>query len=343
MMRVVTSRLLLLAAALAAMASTAIAQPSDGDRAEAARLAKEGQKHGSKNELGKALEKFRAASRLDPSTPTYLCNVGMAYYGLAELARAHLNLARCRAALGSWPDGVSEVYAFVEKELVRRKFGRVRIEGEPARASISILAYEEEGELAAPLEVYLGDGNYVFVVSAPGYQPYTGELRVVGGVAQKPVYGFQLQAVVAATTPAGTSDAAVAAPGGAPRTPGGTSRRRLFGWTGVAAGGAAMIGGGVAFLLAVQKLDDINALNEPGGEDLYATDDRLTPEGQALVDSMQRRELTAWVLGGVGASLAGAGLYLLLTDDGDRGEGGAPMVSAGVAPDGGMVSLRWAR
>ena len=66
-------------------------------------------------------------------------------------------------------------------------------------------------------------------------------------------------------------------------------------------------------------------------------------EHDSLKRQMRVREVSGYVLGGLGAALIGGGIYLLVTDGDTGDETSGPMVSADLAPGGGVVSLSWSR
>jgi tetratricopeptide (TPR) repeat protein len=333
-------------AAWSTIAGTAVAQqPSDADRQEAARLAREGEQHGNKNELREALFKFKQAARLDPTTPAYLCNVGLAYYGVNDFPRAHLNLSRCYQATGTWPAGVREVFAFIEGELSRRDYAQVTITGVPEDAVIALKAYEDEGELRAPLKVYLPAGNYIYEASATGYKIHYGEIRVVDRTPLQDQYRLQPAEATGGGRTTGGGGGQVGGGvdlGGDPviDEPRGGSSKKTLGYVALGGGAALGIGGTIAIMSAKGKLDDFIELND--ARMAYRQDGTLTEEGKALESAITTRQAIAWSLWGVGAAAAGVGIFLLVTGDDGAGDE-RPLVSAAPTEGGGMVWMTWQR
>jgi hypothetical protein len=311
--------------------------PSAADRQRAAALAKEGEALGQRNELGEALARFKEAANLDPATPAYRCNVGLAYYGLSDLPRAHLNLSRCRDARGAWPAGVAEVYRFVEGELAKRDYAPVTFAPTPGDARLSLKAFEDEGALKTPVLVYLAAGSYGYALSADGYEATYGEVRVLD---RRP------QRVEPMLKPVTIARGSIGDAGGDPTTVarrgGGRSSARTLGWVSLGGGVALGLGGTLAFLKAVGHHDALVEMSKAGAApSLYEPGtSELTADGQAEVDSMKRWQTGAVVMWGVGAAAAGVGVWLLLRDDG--GDAG-PIVSGGPLDGGGVLTVSWTR
>lgn len=336
-----TARTAMIALALGP-ALVASAEPGPA-RQRAAAVASQAEKDAADGKMREALGKFKHAARLDPGTPAYVCNIGLAYYSLSDMRRAHLALSRCRISGGVWPAGVKEVFDYVEAELERRDHAAVSLASSPPEASIVVEGLEDEGELSAPIKIYLPPGDHGFRATADGYQPYRGTIRVIGrGAITQPFVMSPVAAsapAVAATERGGSADPS---PVVAASDDGGRGGRdtRIWGWTSVGVGGALMVGGGVSFLMALSTRDEIVDRNRTRGPDnIYDVDGSPTEKGEQLESQMERREAIAWALGGLGLAAAGAGVFLLVTaDDGER-----PRVGAAPVDGGGLVVFSWER
>ena len=325
-----------LAALVVSAGSVRAEQPTD-DKERAAALAAEAEELGRDKRYDAALQRYKEAARLDPSAAAYLCNIGMAYYALANYPRAHLYLSRCHRAHGSWPDNVLEVFRYVESVLQQQDYTPVTIQGTPVGAEVEVSFYRDEGSSAAPITVYLPFARYEVQVRAEGHVPTTLEINAVNRNPQ--AHSFSLapvsvaagNAVEADPTAGGGEDTA---PGGGtwagdvsagPRDGGGPS---LVPWIVIGSGAAAAVVGGGFFLSALSIHSD---LEEP-----------LPDEGDrpALEERMQDRQNVARILAGVGAVTVGVGVFLLVRDKRERRTSGVT-VSGGPTGEGGMVFLGW--
>ena len=324
-------------AALVVSAGSIRAEQPAGDKEQAAALASEAEELGRDKRYDAALQRYKEAARLDPDTAAYLCNIGMAYYALANYPRAHLYLSRCHRAHGSWPDNVLEVFRYVESVLQQQDYTPVTIQGTPVGAEVEVSFYRDEGPSAAPITVYLPFARYEVSVRAEGHVPTTLEINAVNRNPQ--AHSFSLAPVSVAA--GGAEDAGPAtgagedtAPGGAnwggevsggPRDDGGAS---VVPWIVIGSGAAAAAVGGGFFMSALSIHSD---LEEP------LPDERDRPE---LEQRMQDRQNVARVLAGVGAVTVGVGVFLLVRDRRER-RSSSVTVSGGPTGDGGMVFLGW--
>jgi hypothetical protein len=305
----------------------ASAGPADAaDRQRAAALAAEAEQHATSGEMREALFKFKRAARLDPTSSAYLCNIGLAYYSLSDMPRAHLALSRCHTMAGSWPAGVEDVFNFIVADLAKRDYAPVTLRGEPRDAQISLKAFEDEGDLHAPLKVYLPAGSYAYQASAPGYASKYGEIQVHD---RKPVEDtFRLEPALVSedAQPAGIAVGGGELDSTVTARPA-RSRRRTWGWVSIGGGAALGVAAG-GFYLAARKTH---------GE---FTDGDSGERRTELEDRMNFRQYTAAGLAVGGALAVGAGVYLLMSDDGGEER---PMLTVAPSDGGGLLTLSWER
>ncbi|MEZ4365516.1 MAG: PEGA domain-containing protein [Kofleriaceae bacterium] len=167
-------RLVTLAAlvGLGALGATAAAdQPADpvaAAKAEATAAAK----LASAGDLAGAAAGYRRAYALDPR-PEYQCNVGVAYYKAQQLPRAQFFLTQC--VLGgtsldpSFLASVRSVQTAVEAKLREGEFTPVGVVVEPAGATVTIDAWEDDEGFVGARALWLPWGTHTLTVSAEGY------------------------------------------------------------------------------------------------------------------------------------------------------------------------------
>jgi len=313
---------------------------SDSDRQQAAALAAEGEQLGQDKRFDAALAKFKQAAELDPDTPAYLCNIGNAYYALASYPRAHLYLLRCKGANDDqWPDGVRPVFDYVEGLLSKQDYTPVTIDGTPKHAMVNISFFSDEGPSQAPVTVYLPFARYEVTVKADGYQP---GIVAINARDRNPI----MQTYVL-TEAVGGGDTGDGMPPDGKRgdgTSGGTfeaggdlvggvktaspARKK---WPLLVVGGG-VVAAGVGFWSFANAKDTQDGL-------FTCSEDPSCTNFDDRESKMQRQEIIAYSLWGVGAAAVGTGLFLYLTQSTSADNGVA--VSAAPTKDGGMVMFSW--
>jgi hypothetical protein len=321
-------------------------QPAGGtNKEQAARLAAEAEAHGKKQQFADALRKYKEAAKLDPSTPAYQCNIGMAYYALGDEARAHLYFGRCYQANHAWPsENVENVFNYVVGVLGKQDYTPLKISGTPENAEVHITLYAEEGPLVAPVTVYLPFSNYEIEIRADGHESKTIPVEASNRNEKSIIYSLS----PAPAHPGGDDSGGPGAGGGNLVGSGGevdkqvdTGGRKK--WPLVLAGGGALaaVGGYFAFRAAEHKQDLLCDLTIEKGncEAPLRSEAGIEEQADDYKGAMRTREILAYSLWGVGAAAIGAGLVLYFTQsDGDQSSSSVS-VGAAPAPGGGMVTL----
>lgn len=323
-------------AALVVCAATASAETPSAGKDLAAQRAREGEKLGNAKDFVGALKKFREAADLDPDTPAYACNVGMANYALNHYPRAHLWLTRCRNANGGsfGSSGVEQVFHFIENDLRTHDYTPISIRTSPPGARVQVSYYDSEGPSRAPITMYVAFGRYQVTIEHDGYEPVHDQLVATDRSAIARSYPLERDETA---TSGGGSDAQGTGTGdGGPRNASGaagsgqvdlhggvTVHRARKKWPLWLVGGGAVLGltGGYAFYRAVQATDP----------DHY----------DGHLSSIRTPEIAAYTLWGLGGAAAAAGLYLYFRQPVEREESPPMSVAAAPTAGGGMVFLSW--
>jgi hypothetical protein len=197
-------------------------------------------------------------------------------------------------------------------------------------------------------ELLLKRGSYKIAVKSPGYEDSVGQVTVKpGGRAELTVQPVPLEGSAAASA-AGGDDGPEDRSGGKPST------RKLLGYAGVGVGGAFIVGGFYSMLRvsSIQNDDAFDAYRQgfPRGVEACDAADRgevsgsvgaATPAEAADQCSTAHTFTTLqWVLFPLGLAAAGAGTYLLVTDDSSKGQSGL-FVTPAAGPRGAAIDVRY--
>ena len=307
-------------------------QPAPKD--QASELAAQGDQLVKDKRYDAAVEKFKEAARLDPDSPAYVCNIGMAYYALVQYARAHLHLSRCHRANGAWPAGVEDVFKYVDKTLAQQDYTPVTLRGTPQSAAVEVSYYAGEGASIAPVMLYLPVGmRHEVTVHADGYEPATLSVDTADRAAQVKVYALtplrrdqgggngEDGRVIGGSGVTGTGDTAgdlVATP-----SPGVSPAAKVA----IGVGAGLVVLGGVAYGMALYYHGKADGAVDPVHED--------------NVSKMNAAQYTAFGLAAAGGVALGVGIYLWVSDSKSGADEDKLSVSAAPTHEGGMVFLSW--
>jgi hypothetical protein len=292
-------RVALVTLGLVLVSSTAAAQPAaapppdsvgqaDALAAEAEGLAQGG------DFLG-AAAKFRAAHAADPR-PSFLCNVGVAFYKAKDLPRAQLYLGRCLTRAGSleavFVASVRTVFASVEDKLRADSYAPVDVTVKPDTAAFSVSTFSPEDEIVGAGLLWLPLGTHTITARADGHRDGTATVEVKDKTHQN--VRVTLEPAPAGGDGDGDGDGNGTGPVVA------TGPRRSKTPAIIATAGTLVFGGGAlyAFLTARSKAEDAGAP--------MLSDD----EYDRRVDKARRWQKISWALGGVAVVGAVASGYL---------------------------------
>lgn len=294
------------------------------DRAAADALVVEGNKLGRAGELDAALAKFKEAFHLVPRA-FYACNIGLAYARKEEWARAHYYLALCRSRwdtdekrpLESW---VSQRVDEAVAKLQAGAYAPVRVEVQPAGATIQVSAFSADEPVTAGALFWLPFGHHRLTVTMAGYREKVVEVEL-SDRSEKSV-AVTLEAIREdAVDPVVSREAAV------PAQPSRGRRSSAVPWIVAGAGGALLVAGGVSHVIALGTKSDAEEL----------------PPGDAFEDkrsAFRTQRKVAIALYGAGAITAGIGLFLALRGGGEDDAAAAPPVSVTTDGSAGMVTFQ---
>jgi hypothetical protein len=157
--------------AIVVIAGLLFATPAAADRATADQLAADAETLAKAGNLADAAAKFLAAYAADPR-PELACDVGVAYYKLAQLPRAERYLKTCvdtgKGLEPAFLERVRGVLTSVEAALVTQDVTPVDLVLEPQAAVGTIDLWPDE-PIANASRVWLAFGHYRLSVRAPGY------------------------------------------------------------------------------------------------------------------------------------------------------------------------------
>ena len=238
-----------------------------------------------------------------------------------HIALCEANLGKLVAALGGYelaladadtvgPGFRAEVEAGIES--LRGRIPQLVIERGPGAEAATIeLDGISLGASSVGVSVPIDPGPHSLRASAPGYEPYSNTVEAVEGEQQTVTVELEAIPEIAQTA---DEDKAVVQP--KQKTPDGLVLNRQF-WTYAAfgAGGVFLLGGGAAFLMREQKLQDIEQLC---GSSCDGKPEDVFNEASAARDSARTYRIVGFVSIGLGLAGAGVGTYLLLTDKRDK-------------------------
>lgn len=305
---------------LALTATAAIAGPADDAFKQGRALAKAG-KH------AEACAAFETSQRLDPSFGTQF-NIAQCDEKIGKLATA-LGLYRALAEHDTNADRRAAAADLGAKLAPRVPRVQVQVTPTPPDLTVTIDGVApicEPAPCTATPTTLVDLGSYVVVARAPGFR----EARATATVTDESrVVVVALQLVPDAAPPRPRPiDVAPAEP---PRATA-HSRRRTYSVVALAGGGAALVGGAVAGVLARRAWNDATAVC--GGSTSCPSDADTARANQLADDARLRANLsTALVIAG-GVAVAG-GVVLWMTTPRDR----AVAVAAHASGDGGGVTV----
>lgn len=291
------------------------AQTSAESKAAAEALFDEGRRLLDAGQIAEACSKLEQSDRLDPAVGTQL-NLAVCYERAGRTASAWATYRRAAAAAKARGQAEREELARNGAAALEPKLSRLAIVVAP-EVRLDGLTIKKNGEVVAPelwgQAVPVDPGPVRVEASAPGYEPWTGEIEIrdpgkteslsvpalgpgaaVEAPATEPPPGAAPVPVVPQSPPA---DAA-ADPGASQRT-----------W-GLVLGGAGVVGlavGGVFALQAASKNDESKEHCLPNDPNL------CTEEGAALRDDARSAGNVATIVGGIGLALAATGAVLYFT------------------------------
>ncbi|MGE0401666.1 MAG: PEGA domain-containing protein [Kofleriaceae bacterium] len=159
-------------------AATASAQP-----ATAVDLRTEGEDLARRGQYAEAIEKFKAADRLEPHVQ-HACMIGLAYLRRGVWAQAELFLARCKqraVAGGDLPEWFEEVSGQLAEGLRAAKVSTVTFVIKPASlaATMRVSGFAPD-ETFDPQTLHLPAGDHAITVEAQGHAPITKSVTLTG-------------------------------------------------------------------------------------------------------------------------------------------------------------------
>lgn len=308
---------LLLCALMALGASgLAAAETSATDRAAAEALFDQALQLLEKNQADAACPKLEESQRLDPGIGTLL-----------YLADCYRQVGRTASAWATFLEASYEAET-------RGQTDRQQVAAEQAAALKPQLSYlvllveqkeipglsvtndeKEVGKALWDSQTPVDPGKHTIAAQAPGKQPFRGEVVVPPGPGvtefRVPVLKTLATKPAAATADVAPKPALAVAP--LPEREPTSSSQGTWGWVAVAAGGAALVGGGLFSVLAISdngRADDHCRRDEPT---------LCADRGVDLGDNARSNAQLATILSGVGGALAVTGVVLILTapDDSD--------------------------
>jgi hypothetical protein len=303
---------LVLSALVCASAGTALAQ-SDGDRATARDLGRDGQAALDQKDYKTAEDKFRRADRL-VHAPTLELGLARALAGVGKFVESQETYNRIiREGL---PPGAPDVFKQA-LDAAKQEVGSVS----PRVAGATLLVHADGGGDVPSANVTLDDqavnsaslgvrrtidpGDHVVKATADGYEPVEARFTVAEGGAQ--TVELTLRKSAAGATPAGLPDTppqgAIDTPPDAPQ-----AHKSILPWIAFGVGGAGLITAGITGGLALGQHSSI--VNDCGSSSCPQSE-------QSKIDGYHTMALVSTVglvVAGVGAA---TGVVLLLVHPGE--------------------------
>lgn len=161
------------------LALVAASAPAAADPAKADTLVNEGNEAAAAGDFKTAVVKYTAAYRENPSRIDAFCNMGISYFKLEELPRAHLLLQQC-VARGSLDLSVSlnanAVIAQIDQTLREANHTPVTFKVTPEAATVVVAEFGEESRFIGDRTIWLKFGTHHVTVRIDGFAPATVEV-----------------------------------------------------------------------------------------------------------------------------------------------------------------------
>ncbi|HEY1552014.1 MAG TPA: hypothetical protein VGG28_29510 [Kofleriaceae bacterium] len=304
----------------AAIVVAGFVAPSFADRATSDQLAADAAKLAASGDLAGAASTFRAAFAADPR-PELVCNVGVAYYKLADLPRADRYLNECIATGGALDTAfltrVRTALDSVESGLLAHALAPIDLDVSPATAIVVVDAWPDE-PLVGAHRVWVAYGHHNITVRAPDYAAQTIELDVTS---HAPI----VRRVVLAPNVAAPPPISIIAPPTTPATsaPAPSSSPRLAEGLLVTGGVLALAGVGLHVATEVERSD----LQTTG----TSWDDHV-----GAFEHVRDATIACYALAAITGGLGG---YLLYRHHGEHG----PTLGAAIAPGMAAIAVEWQR
>lgn len=145
---------------------------ASADPAAAERLATEAGAAADANNFQLAATKFTEAYKEDPTRSDVFCNIGISYFKVGELPRAHLLLTQCvqRALDMTFKDKANAVIASVEQQLRAENHTPVTITVKPSNATITITEFGSESQFVGARTIWLRFGTHHLEAKLDGFR-----------------------------------------------------------------------------------------------------------------------------------------------------------------------------
>ncbi len=163
-------------ASLLLFALVASVAPAAADPEKARKLAEEGNAAVGAGDFKTAATKYTEAYREDTTKIDVFCNIGISYFKIGELPRAHLLLQQCiaRSSLGmTFKDTAKAVVDSIEQTLREGKHTPVTIKVNPDNTSVVVVEFGEESKFVGDRTLWLPFGPHQVIARVEGFEPQT--------------------------------------------------------------------------------------------------------------------------------------------------------------------------
>ena len=146
----------------------------------AAQLRAEGEALAQQQRFSEAIDKFKAADRLQP-TASHACLIALAYLRRELWPQAEIFLATCQARATAGdpvPDWAPLARQQLDERFATVNVAAVDIAVTPRDAQLAVSSFAPD-ERFAPRTIHLPPGHHVIVASAPGYEDASRAIDVV--------------------------------------------------------------------------------------------------------------------------------------------------------------------
>lgn len=129
-----------------------------------------------------AAELFAQSYKEDPTRSDVFCNIGISYFKIGELPRAHLLLTQCvqRSALDlAFKDNANAVITSIEQQMRAEKHTPVTISVRPDNATITVTEFGPESQFVGARTIWLRFGTHHLEAKLDGYAPRTMTVETV--------------------------------------------------------------------------------------------------------------------------------------------------------------------